>query len=116
MKSLLLDRSQWDLVLDASNNIAVCAQPYAISQDVANACRLFIGELWLDTTQGISYFKKILGHRPPMSYLRAKLEEAALTVPGVVKARAVITKFDQRTVTGQIQFIDANGVSRNVSF
>jgi S-methylmethionine-dependent homocysteine/selenocysteine methylase len=29
MKSLLLDRDAWDLVLDANGNIAACWEPYA---------------------------------------------------------------------------------------
>lgn len=116
MKSLLLDRDAWDLVLDAAGNIAVCTEPYAIAQDVANACRLFAGELWYDTTKGVPYFQEILGHWPPLAVVRAHLTKAALSVPGVVSARVVILKFEDRAVTGQVQFTDANGDSQGVAF
>lgn len=116
MKSLLLDRTVWDLVLDASGNIACATEPYAISQDVACACRLFAGELWYDTNQGVPYFSEILGHWPPLPLVRARLIEAAMTVPGVVSAQVVITALKDRTLTGQVQFIDTVGASHNITF
>lgn len=116
MKSLLLDRTAWDLVLNASGNIAVASEPYAISQDVASACKLFAGELWYATNKGIPYFSEILGHWPPLAVVRAELVKAAMTVPGVVSAQVVISSLDKRTLTGQIQFIDTTGAANNVSF
>ena len=56
MKTLLLDQTTWDLTLDANNNIALAAEPYAFAQDAASAIRLFQGELWYDTTRGVPYF------------------------------------------------------------
>ncbi|SEF31336.1 hypothetical protein ABL840_09225 [Variovorax sp. NFACC27] len=116
MKSILLDRTAWDLVMDAAGNIAAATNPYSIAQDVANACRLFAGELWYDTTKGIPYFSQILGHQPPLSLVRARLVEAALTVPGVVSAQVVITRFENRVIEGQVQFIDTTGASHGVTF
>lgn len=116
MKSLLLDRTVWDLVLDTSGNIAVATEPYARAQDVACACRLFARELWYATNKGIPYFSDILGHWPPLEVVRAKLIEAALTVPGVVSAQVVISEFKNRAIVGQVQFIDTTGAANNVSF
>jgi hypothetical protein len=62
VRSLLLSRPAWDLVLDASGNIAVASAPYAIAQDAASAIRLFAGEHWYDTAQGIPCFSQVLGH------------------------------------------------------
>lgn len=109
MKTLLLNPQSWDLTLDASGNIAVAAEPYAIAQDVASACRLFIGELWFDTTQGVPYFQKILGLLPPVTLVKSLLEKAALTVPGVFGAVCVITTFTNREITGQIQVTTRSG-------
>lgn len=116
MKSLLLDRTVWDLVLDTSGNIAVATEPYAIAQDVACACRLFAKELWYDTNKGIPYFSDILGHWPPLEIVRARLTKAALTVPGVVSAQVVISEFKNRTIVGQVQFIDTTGATHHVTF
>ena len=51
--TLLLTPQTWDLTVDASNNIAVAAEPYALAQDAASAIRLFQGEDYYDTTRGI---------------------------------------------------------------
>lgn len=114
--TLLLDRSKWDLVIDSSGNIAVAKPPYALAQDVASAVRLFLGELWYDTKKGIPYFKEVLGKLPPQSLIIAYIENAAKTVPGVVKARCIIQTLADRGVTGQIQFIDETGAAHNVNF
>ena len=44
------------------------------------------------------------------------IEKAALTVPGVVSAQCVISTFEGREVTGQIQFIDETGAANGVTF
>ena len=116
MKSVLLDRKAWDMVLDISGNIAVCTEPYSISQDVACACRLFAGELWYQANKGVPYRSEILGHWPAMSLVKARLVEAAMTVKGVASAQVAIKSLDGRTVLGQVQFIDVTGASHSVNF
>lgn len=105
MTSLLLDIGTWDLTVDFQGNIALAGDPYATAQDVACALRLFQGELWYDTSQGVPYLQRILGRRPPLEYLRAQFVAAALTVPSVATAEAFITGYTQakREVTGQVQ-------------
>jgi hypothetical protein len=114
--TLLLDQTAWDLVIDSAGNIAMAAPPYALAQDVASAVRLFLGELWYNTPKGIPYFENVLGHLPPLSLLTGYIENAALTVPGVVSAQCVISQFSSRAITGQIQFIDETGAARGVTF
>lgn len=114
--TLLLDQTAWDLVLDSSGNIAMASPPYALAQDVASAARLFLAELWYDTTKGVPYFEEILGTLPPLPLLTGYLEKAALTVPGVVTAQCVITSISNREVVGQIQFIDETGAASGVNF
>ena len=114
--TLLLDQTAWDLVIDSAGNIAMASPPYALAQDVASAIKLFVGELWYDTSKGIPYFEDILGHLPPLSVLTGHMEKAALTVPGVVSARVIISSLDNRTVTGQVQFTDESGESNSVNF
>jgi hypothetical protein len=114
MNTLLLDRTIWDLVLDARGNIAVASNPYAIAQDVASAIKTFAGEVWYDNRKGIPYFDKVLGKAPPIAYYKAKCAAVALTVPEVVQARCIITSVADRTLTGQIQIIDKQGTATNV--
>lgn len=116
MQTLLLDLTTWDLVIDADGNIAVASAPYSLAQDAASAIRLFQGELWYDTTQGVPYFQDILGKTPPPSLIKAKFVRAAKTVPGVVEAVCFITGITDRRLTGQVQVTDTFGVISAASF
>jgi len=115
MDTLLLDISRWDLVLDAAGNIAKASAPYALAQDVASAIRLFLGELWYDTSKGVPYFESVLGHTPSLTEFQALMVKAALTVPGVVSAQCILSGFDNRTVQGQVIFTDDSGVTQTVN-
>ena len=114
--TLLLDQTVWDLVLDSAGNIAMAQPAYALAQDVASAIKLFLGELWYDTTKGIPYFEEVLGELPPLSLLIGHMEKAALTVPGVVSAQCIISAFANRQIDGQVLFIDENGGQNAVFF
>lgn len=84
-KSLALS-SSWDLTVSAGGDIALATDDAALAQDVASAIRLFAGELYYDTTQGIPYFEQILGKAYTPNLIASLISEAALTVPGVAKA------------------------------
>lgn len=112
--TLLLDQSSWDLCLDANGNIAVAQPPYALAQDVSSAIRTFLGECWYDTSLGVPY-GNILGKNPPLTYLIAQMEAAALAVPGVVSAICTITSVKGRMVNGQVAFTDSSGTPQTVS-
>lgn len=110
----------WDLVVDGTGNIAVVADdggdPVGLAQDAASAIRLFQGELWYDTTQGIPYFARILGRRPPLALLKGYFIAAALGVPGVTKAVCFISSISNRGLRGQVQVTDANGKTAKAAF
>lgn len=116
MRTLLLDIDTWDLVVDASGNIAVASEPYSLAQDAASAIKLFEGELYYDTTQGIPYFTQILGYSPPVSLMKAYFVAAAMTVPDVVSAKCFIAGMADRVITGQVQVTDAAGNVSAASF
>lgn len=110
MQTLLLDRGTWDLCLDAQGNLAVASDPYSIVQDVASACRVFLGEVYYDTTLGVTFWQKILSLSPPLAYIKAQLVKAALTVPGVASAVAYISSTANRQVIGQVQITTTSGL------
>lgn len=116
MKTLYLVPGSWDLALDASGNIAVAAEPYALAQDAASAIKTFAGEVYYDTTQGIPYFGEILGQMPPLELVKSRLVAAALTVPGVVAAQAFVSSINSRVITGQVQVADVAGNLTAASF
>lgn len=115
MKTLLLDNSLWDLCLDANGDIAVASEPYSRAQDVASALRLFLAELWYDTSKGVPYFQQILGKTPPVEIFKEHMVRAALTVPGVVSANCVVESFEGRTVKGAVTFTSEDGTTGTVA-
>lgn len=116
MNTLLLDLTEWDLVLDTSGNIAMATNPYSIAQDVASAVKLFKGELWYNTASGIPYFQQILGQSPPESLIRAELEKAAMTVPEVVKVKVLNLGVTNQKLSGTIEILDKSGQTNQVAF
>ena len=114
--TLLLDRAAWDLVLDTSGNIALAGAPYSVAQDVASAVRTYLGECWFDTTQGMPYWQQILGHYPPLSFVRQKIIDVAMSVPNVVAVDVFFTSYSGRQLVGQIQIIDSDGNTNNIGF
>lgn len=107
--SLLLDRTVWDLTLDASGNIAMCAEPYSVAQDVACAIRLFRGDYWYDVTLGLPYFESILGQQTTPAFLKSQFIAAALTVSPVISAVCYLDSLDGRSLSGQLQVTTAAG-------
>lgn len=109
MRTLLLDIQTWDLVLDASGNIAMADNPYALAQDAASAIKTFQGEVYYDTSLGVPYFQSILGKLPQGQVMKAAFVKAALTVPDVVAAKCVLGPLVNRQITGQVQITDKAG-------
>lgn len=114
--TLLLDTAVWDLVLDASGDIALADQPYSLAQDVASACRTFLSEMIYATNIGVPYLTTILGKQPSVAYVKAQLVTAALTVAGVVNPVAYVTGDVSRQLTGQIQFQTTDGQAITAAF
>ena len=115
MNTIALSES-WDLKLDGAGNMYPRTNGSAIAQDVASVVRLFLGELWFDTTKGIPYYEQVLGHEYGKALVEGLLNSAAKTVPGVVEAKTTIMQFTGRVVTGTIQVIDTVGESHRVHF
>jgi hypothetical protein len=116
MNTLQLNLATWDLELDSNGNLAVATGPQAIAQDVASAISTFLGEVYYDVTQGLPWQSEVFGQQFSPSLVGALMEQAALTVPGVVSAKASGLTFSAGKVTGTINFIDTTGASLGVTF
>lgn len=106
--TLLLDQTNWDLVVGSDGNIAVASEPYSLSQDAASAIKTFLGECYLDTSVGVPYFR-FLGKNVPLTRIKQYFIEAALTVPNVVSAQVFFSSLTDRTLRGQVQVISRAG-------
>jgi hypothetical protein len=63
---------------------------------IASRLSMFAGEWYLDTREGVPYFK-IVSTRPDMALLRSLYRRAVLAVPGVSDVTNVQLSFDGRT-------------------
>jgi len=116
-KSIQLDTDKWDITIDDSGNLAQTANPYAVAQDVACACKTFLGEVWYDTTLGIPYYQRILGHWPGTQLINTKLQSEALKLDYVQTATCttVIGKQD-RIASGVMTITDTNYNQSTINF
>lgn len=115
LPTLLLQQGAWDLCVDAAGNMAVAKPPYATAQDVSSAIRTFLAECWYDTTLGVQYQGTILGKNPPLAFVRSQMEDAALSVPGVIAAICTLQSVNGRAVTGQVQFTTTDGTTQTIT-
>ena len=116
-KSLRLNTDSWDIALDDSGNIASTPNPYAVAQDVACACKTFLGEAWYDTTLGIPYYQRILGHWPGTQLINTKMQSEALKLDYVQTATCSITIGKQdRIASGVMTITDTNFDTSNIQF
>lgn len=122
--TLQLDPNAWDLMLDANGNIAVLAEnstnltlPSSLSQDAASAIKTFLGECYWDTTIGVPYLTRILGHAVPLSLLKQLLVDAALTAsPDIASAQVFISSFSLGVISGQVQIVSSIGQASMSTF
>lgn len=113
--TLLLDTATWDLTLDASRRIALATDPYATAQAVATAIRLWLGEEWYDTSQGVDWFN-ILGVTARPSFIKTQLVKAAMSVPGIVSAICYLSSLSHRAVSGQVIVTTSAGTVIPIAF
>jgi len=116
MNTLAVGTETRDLELDLSGNMKVLTGPGAIAQDVASALKLFAGELWYDTTRGLPYYSQVLGKNFNRPLLQGLMDQAALSMPGVVKAQTTLQPPVNRELHGSVEVIDTTGVTLNVNF
>lgn len=116
MKTLLLDQVAWDLVLDVNGDIALASDPYSQAQDAASEIRTFRGEVYYAPLRGIPYFDRILGRPLSISYFRAQMVAAALTVPGVVSAVCYLSGVSGRSLSGQVLITNTDGSTQLAAF
>ena len=117
MTSILLDRTTWDLVLDANHNLAVCTDTYQVLQDVATAIRTWYGEAWYDTSLGVPYDDGIFDGTTPLPILKSNAERVALTVPNVAQAQCLfVLPTKSREIRGAIAITLTSGETASVNF
>jgi hypothetical protein len=87
-----------DLSLDGAGlSLTTTLRDYVIAH-IAECLSMFAGEWYLDTREGIPYFK-IISTRPDMALLRSLYTRAIDAVPGVASVLKIDLTFDGKTRT-----------------
>ena len=108
MDTLYLNPESWDLELTMDGDIAVAKAPYATAQSVANAIRLFDGELYYDTQKGVPYFDEVLGKPHSYALYKHRMEEAARRVKGTKEIEVSVKNHNGRNLSSTVSFKDEN--------
>ena len=73
----------------------------AVAQRLRCRLRFFYGEWFLDTRQGVPYFRDVLLKRPSLGLIKSLFRRVILSTPGIVSIREYNAKIDvaSRTLT-----------------
>lgn len=90
-----------DLYLDQNGNIAIIYDLEAVLQACGQAAKTILGEMVLQTNQGIPYFESVWNGVPNLPQFEAVLRTAWLAVPGVLEiVRLVTTQTNNVVIPG----------------
>ena len=92
-RDLELDPDTHDLVL-ASGDLDLVADGAAIRQEIDNRLRFFLGEWFLDITQGVPYLQTILVKNPDLSAIRTVLRDEILKSAGITSLKSLDLEYD----------------------
>lgn len=88
-------------------------------QEVQCRFGFFLGEYFLDTRQGLPYYRDVLVKNPNRETVLSLFSRTALSVPGIVQVSELTYDLDSRTrklvVTGEALWIDGQPVPLDMS-
>lgn len=87
-RDILVDPVTRRFALTASGDLAMVSGAESIAQAVRQKLKLFLGEYYLDETQGMDWWNTVLVKNPNLAAVRTLIRSAIEEVPGI---RAVIT-------------------------
>jgi len=111
MTSIRIDKSN-DIQID-NNNLTLIGGREEIAQVLRQRLRVFLGEWFLDSREGIDYYGDILKKAPDPGQVNALFKREILTSPGVIEliefkldivGRQLQLKFTARTEDGILTF------------
>ena len=82
-----------DLVIENGTTVIIGESDYA-RQRVEVSLDFLLGEWFLDTRQGVPYFRDVLVRRPNDETVRSVLRRTILNTPGVARVDSLTTEYD----------------------
>ena len=80
-----------DLYLNASGNISISYDQQALLEECSQAVKIVLGELVFNTNIGVPYFETMFVGIPNAQQFNAAVNNAILTVQGVLEVVSLIT-------------------------
>lgn len=106
-----------DIYLDNDGNIALTVDLQCVLQNCSQAAKTVLGEMVLNTNQGVPYFQTLFAGVAQTEQYTTALRQAFLAVTGVVEVVSLMTSQDnnQFMYTAVIRTIyGAGGISGNI--
>lgn len=95
MFDIAMDINTNDIVLQ-NGDILMIDNAERCAQQIAITLRFWLGEWFLNTTEGVPYLEYILVKQPNMAHIRQVLTEQIQSVEGVKSVTDMELTFDQR--------------------
>lgn len=93
--------------LDLTNtlhNLTLVEGEEAIQQQLRIRMQFFLAEWFLDTREGIPYYRDILIKNPNLAVVRDVFRKAIITTPGIVEVEDLTVTLDTKTRTATVSF------------
>jgi len=114
MSDLVIDPTTGDLQI-LNGDLSLTSGIDGIAQNIRIRLNFFLGEWFLDTSQGMPYFQNVLVKQPNSQAIRAIFRKAILTTPGVLSVtnleldldnslRKLSVSFQAETTDGTLVF------------
>jgi hypothetical protein len=94
-----------DLYLDDAGNIAIVTGLEAVLQNCAHAVKAQLGEMVLQTDQGMPDFQVIWNGNPNVSQFEASLREIILAQPNVISISELTTVINNNILSYTITIV-----------
>ena len=104
--------ADWDLQLGSDGSLKMLSGSAGIAQNVACACRCFMGGCYFYQDYGIAWFNDALAQKFQRTLIASRIMEKALAVQGVTAVNSVtIDGLDSETriVTGEVNLETEEG-------
>jgi hypothetical protein len=90
--------------LGAGGSLVVIEGVAQVRQRLATRFKFFQGEWFLDTREGIPYYRDVLVAQPDLPLIRSMFRRAILDTPGVLSLPRLTLSFDRPTRTLSVAF------------
>lgn len=100
-----------DLELSAAGDLQWISGGEAIAQHARIRLRFFLGEWFLDETEGFPYWERVLVHNPDLVALTEAYRQTVAETPGMASVEKCELTFDRqsRTLTPDIEATTTDG-------